>query len=297
MSATPAIPATTAAGPSASPARPLPDFAVIGAMRAGTTSLQKMLSAQSGICLPGMKETDFFIASKNHSRGTGWYQSRFDNRAAMCGDISPNYAKRDVFPEAPALLHAANPAARLIYIVRDPVARALSQYNHAWLTGSEMPDPAALLDSEAGEHIINTSRYHWQVQPWLDLFSEDQLLIVDFDDLVGQTEQTLSCIGRFLDIDLRGEQAERSNSSAELGRMPAWWMDLRESALGAQLRAILPGNVAGKIKSLAAGAAGSEQRTPPLFPEPVINALREVLAADAAALRRDTGLPFQTWSV
>ncbi|GGD02138.1 sulfotransferase family protein [Aquisalinus flavus] len=288
---------TSTARAALSPDRPLPDFAVIGAMRAGTTTLQKILTGQPGVCLPAMKETDYFIASKNHRRGAGWYESRFDNRHALCGDISPNYAKRDAFPEAPSLIHAANPAARLIYIVRDPVARAISQYNHAWLTGSEMPEPAALLDSEAGAHILNTSRYHWQLQPWLKLFREDQLLIVDFDDLVEQTEPTLACIGTFLDIDLRGSQAAQSNSSAELGRMPGWWMGIRESALGAQLRALLPGGLAGRIKSLAAVSGPAEGRTPPAFPAPVIDALRAVLAADAAALRRDTGMAFENWSV
>lgn len=287
----------SAARPAPAPDRPLPDFAVIGAMRAGTTTLQKMLAGQPAVCLPAMKETDFFIASKNHHRGAGWYESRFDNRHALCGDISPNYAKRDVFPEAPSLIHAANPAARLVYIVRDPVARALSQYNHAWLTGSAMPEPAALLDSEAGEHILNTSRYHWQLQPWLKLFPQDQLLIVDFDDLVRQPRIAVPAIGRFLDIDLTAAPLEQSNSSAELGRMPAWWMAIRESALGAQLRAMLPGGLAGRIKSLAAAAGPAEGRTPPAFPEPVINALREGLAADAAALRRDTGMAFETWSV
>ncbi|NHK27484.1 sulfotransferase domain-containing protein [Parvularcula flava] len=278
-------------------ARPLPDFAVIGAMRAGTTTLQKMLATQQGICLPAMKETDYFIASKNHHRGAGWYQGRFDDRLALCGDISPNYAKRDVFPEAPALLHETNPTARLIYIVRDPVARALSQYNHAWLTGSNMPEPTALIDSDAGNHIINTSRYHWQLQPWLKLFPEDQILIVDFDDLVRQPQTALPALGRFLDVDLNSSTLEQSNSSAELGRMPDWWMGVRESAFGSQLRAMLPGGLAGKIKSLAAGSGTAEGRKPPSFPEPVIVALREVLAGDAAALRRDTGLAFRNWSV
>jgi len=289
--------ATTTARPSMPLARPLPDFAVIGAMRAGTTTLQKILATQQGVCLPGMKETDYFIASKNHHRGAGWYRGRFEDPQALCGDISPNYAKRDIFPEAPSLLHETNPAARLIYIVRDPVTRALSQYNHAWLTGSDMPEPTALLDSEEGEHIINTSRYHWQLQPWLKLFPEEQILIVDFDELTRKSQTSLPAIGRFLDVELQASTLEQSNSSAELGRMPNWWMGMRESAFGSQLRAMLPGGLAGKIKSLAAGSGQSEGRKPPAFPEPAIDALREVLAADAAALRRDTGLAFESWSV
>lgn len=45
------------------------DFLVIGAMRAGTTSLHNTLSGLKGLSLPRMKETDFFIESKNWARG------------------------------------------------------------------------------------------------------------------------------------------------------------------------------------------------------------------------------------
>jgi len=71
--------------------RPLPDFVVIGTMRAGTTSLYEWLRATGRVSVPDMKETDFFLTHDNYSRGQGWLRARYDDLDKPVGDISPNY--------------------------------------------------------------------------------------------------------------------------------------------------------------------------------------------------------------
>ena len=100
-----------------------PDFIIIGAMRAGTTALADLLSRHPEIGMSRLKETDYFIAEKNFSRGPVWYQSLFPMDRPIRGEASPNYAKSDVFAGVPQRIHAARPDVRLIYIVRDPVER------------------------------------------------------------------------------------------------------------------------------------------------------------------------------
>ena len=54
------------------------DFVIVGAMRAGTTTLHALLADHPQISMSRDKETDFFIAERNHSRGLGWYEAQFD---------------------------------------------------------------------------------------------------------------------------------------------------------------------------------------------------------------------------
>lgn len=279
--------------------RMFPDFVVIGAMRAGTTSLHTMLAKQPGICLPAMKETDYFIRGKNYKRGEAWYRSRFANPELCCGDVSPNYAKRDAFREVPELIHEANPDVKLLYVVRDPVERALSHYRHSYLIGSNaMPEPGELLGSEIGNHILNTSRYAWQMEQWLELFSEEQIMLVDFDKLVSDTDTEMEAISRFLDVEFTSAgTAENNNSSKELGATPDWWVKLRDSKMGNNLRAILPRDVVQTAKKIVTSAGASKARTSPDFVKPVLDNIREVLHPDTVRLRDMTGHNFAHWSV
>ncbi|MCI5047551.1 MAG: sulfotransferase domain-containing protein [Aquisalinus sp.] len=276
-------------------ARPLPDFVVIGAMRAGTTLLHELLAAQAGFSLPKMKETDFFVREKPSAETS--YARFFDLAADRCGEISPNYSKRDVFAGVPEQVRAANPDARLIYIVRDPVARAISQYTHSLLSGQEMPAPHDLLDSQRGEHIINTSRYSWQLAAWLEHFQVEQILVLDFDELTCNPAQSLGRLNAHLDLPARPMSvvAVQSNSSGQVARVPDWWLKLRDTGLGQRLRAMAPRGLAGRAKALA--SRGQAQQTLPEIPEAVRNRIADRLRDDAAAFRALTGMAFADWSV
>ena len=70
----------------------LPNFVVIGAMKAGTASLRHYLDEHPGVFLGRggkFSEPNFFIAEDNWSRGRGWYESLFDGayRGARSGSI------------------------------------------------------------------------------------------------------------------------------------------------------------------------------------------------------------------
>ena len=258
----------------------IPRFLVIGAMRAGTTSLQEMLGALDGVCLARMKETDYFIAERNYKRGKAWYRNQFDKPGAICGEISPNYTKRDVFKGVPERVYEANPDVKLIYIARDPVERAVSQYNFSYLYGKKMPAFDELMESHEGRHIINTSRYAWQLEPWVNVFGREAILIIDFKDLCNSPEKVLQEIGRFIglgtDVTLSKNTAE--NSSENLGSMPLWYFRLRDTRFGTTMRTLMPRGFGKKIKQMVSGK-GKERRPPP-FPEGLKDRIRQVLGED-----------------
>lgn len=130
-----------------------------------------------------MKETDFFIAGRQFELGPNWSGTQFDLSAAAVGEASRNYTKRDIFEGVPERTATQAPDARLIFVARDSVARLASHYRHVWLFGHMDVLPETLLASGPGKHMLNTSRYAWQLGPWIDTFGRDRLLILDFEAL------------------------------------------------------------------------------------------------------------------
>lgn len=135
------------------PMRLLPGLIVIGAMRAGTTTLYHHLSNHPEIGMSRMKETDFFVPKMNFPLGMSWYQSQFDPGYSIYGEASPNYAMCHLWRGVPARIHSILPDVRLIFLARDPVDRLVSHYHHAWSTGTARVQPADLMASRGrAEH-------------------------------------------------------------------------------------------------------------------------------------------------
>lgn len=109
-----------------------PSFLVIGAAKSGTTSLFGALKRHPDVCLPRIKEINYF--SDLYGRGPGWYRRQFPLRwkaahaRAITGDASPAYLG---VPESPARIHAYfGDQVRLVALLRNPVDRAWSHYRH-----------------------------------------------------------------------------------------------------------------------------------------------------------------------
>ncbi len=106
--------------------RRLPDFIILGAQRAGTSSLYYYLSQHPQILPAVRKELHFF--DDHYRRGLGWYRSQFPTRGArgtITGEATPYYLSH---PHAPARIQRLLPQARLIVLLRNPVERAISHY-------------------------------------------------------------------------------------------------------------------------------------------------------------------------
>lgn len=277
--------------------RPLIDFVIIGAMRAGTTSFQHVLDSVEEISLPRMKETDFFIPLLSKDRSEDWYRGLVDQTAPLRGEISPNYSKRDVFPDVATRLHQASPRTKIIYVVRDPVKRAISQYCHAWLMGWDLQPPKTVLATKTGRHIINVSRYAWQLEPWIECFGRDQILVLDFEQFKTDLPAVLKTMFQFLELDITLPETIKapSNSASELSKVPSWWLGMRDSRLGVALRSRVPNSMALRTKRIL-GWFEKPTELPVITPE-FEAALADTLREDAQAFRALSGLPFTDWMV
>jgi hypothetical protein len=202
-----------------SPFRPLPDFLVLGAQKAGTTALYEYLRRHPQITGPSWKEVSFF--DRHWARGERWYRGNFPNlartREKLVGEASPSYV---FHPLAPQRVQEVVPDARLIVLVRNPVDRALSQYNHEAALGREPLPFEEALDAEEerlrGEqermaadpryfsrewwsHTYQArGRYAEQLERWLAVFPREQLLILPTDDLGSDPAQAHAQVLEFL---------------------------------------------------------------------------------------------------
>ena len=112
------------------PSAGLPDFLIIGAQKSGTSALYHNLNKHPSIYLPrsdGKIEIHFFSQGKQWRRGVEWYKSHFIHPDCLQGEKTPEYLVRTKCHER---MHRTVPNAKLIILLRNPIDRAYSQWNH-----------------------------------------------------------------------------------------------------------------------------------------------------------------------
>ncbi|GAB4244142.1 MAG: hypothetical protein Kow0049_33950 [Stanieria sp.] len=193
-----------------------PDFIIAGAAKGGTSSLYNYLSHHPQILLPHKKELDFFW--KNFQKGTDWYLAHFpsitDQPNFITGEATPNYIRFSVVAER---IYQSFPGVKLIFLLRNPVERAISWHYHKVNHGqinSNLADAIALelkqLETQnvaelakAGyrnpDNILG-SLYLYQLQPWLELFNREQFLILPSEELYTNPAQVMEKVFKFLGL-------------------------------------------------------------------------------------------------
>jgi Sulfotransferase domain len=189
----------------------LPNFVVIGAMKAGTVSLSRYLDDHPDVFVGRggtFGEPNFFVADQNWSRGLGWYKSLFDDAsaAAAIGECSPSYTWAHAYPGVPQRMAQLIPHARLVYVVRDPIARMQSMYMHQVSAGRERRRPeVALLD----DRYLWPSRYGFQLAAYLDHFDRSQILVIASEVLRDNPREALSAVFAHLGVSAAAADLDR----------------------------------------------------------------------------------------
>jgi hypothetical protein len=178
-------------------------FFIIGAQKAGTTSLYEYLATHPEIFASPVKETKFFLKSNPTHEDTSRYRAMFVGRTTerWAFEASPHYTQYPQHTGVPARIHAAFPHARLIYILRHPIERIYSHY----LFRLSKPDKGEQREFEdavaANPLYLDTSKYYAQLSQYFSLFPRGQILVVFFEELVSSPQATVSGVFKFLDID------------------------------------------------------------------------------------------------
>jgi hypothetical protein len=212
------------------------DFIVVGAQKAGTTSLFEYLKHHPEIYLPDGKEVPYFSNDTAYKRGWRSYmenlarddQGEAADPARKWGTVTPHYMVGGVYESTsdlagsagydertvPSRMYECLPDARLIAILRDPVNRAVSHHRMAVTTGRETRSFDEAIDQLLHADALDSSRtrpreitgyiawgeYRRILAGYFDIFPREQILVVFTDELERDPAQVVSRIQEFIGV-------------------------------------------------------------------------------------------------
>ncbi len=215
------------------PAKQELDFIVIGAQKSATTTLFQYLRHHPEVALPAGKEAPFFSHDAVYERGWEPYLQALVRDGGMTdperrwGTVTPQYMVGGVLnPRSakaareydartvPRRMHAQLPRVRLLAVLRDPVARAISHYGMTVRTGAErrsfdeaieqLLEPAALEAARARPieptSYIVRGEYGRILEAYLEVFEREQLLVLFTDEFEREPRELLARVHRFIGV-------------------------------------------------------------------------------------------------
>ena len=279
----------------------LPTFMIIGAAKAGTTSLHHYLDLHPQIAMSSPKETNFFERS-DAVEALAEYQQYFRPGTEVRGEASVHYTYFPTIDGIPERISAALPSLKLIYIVRDPVERAVAHYHERYQSNAAPRSiEAAFTDLEDPRKVwVWGSRYAVQVGRYLEHFPRSSLLILDDHNLRTRRLETLREVFSFLGVDPDFESPlfdeELNIRHGGRKRLTRPGQALRYSALANIVRDRVPPSLKERLFEGARRATSVEVRRREITPAGRAR-LEDALRADAQAFRELAGLRFEHWSV
>jgi Sulfotransferase family len=287
-----------------------PNFFVIGATKAGTTSLHSYLGQHPEIYMPSFKELGFFQIDAEFARGLSSlvrHHYRKADRFPARGDGTPTYLYNSFVAERIAATLPAT-SHRFVVLLRDPVRRAYSAYLHMVRLGLEQETFDRALDLEA-ERVrsdvhrsyswgyVTAGRYAHFLAPWLDRFGRAALLPVVSEELRADPNAVMRTISEFLDVDpdFRFDTHQQLNAASEarFGLLSKLWS--APEPVKRTVNAAVPYRVRGRIQERLARLDAKPATHPPLDPSTAAR-LRSVLEPDIVELERLIGRPLSRWS-
>lgn len=201
----------------------LPDFIIIGAQKAGTTFLYHLLSQHPYVEPATKKEVHYF--DTGFDKGVDWYRSHFpgqtwrEGRRVLTGEASPYYMYH---PHAARRMAETVPDVRLIVLLRDPVERAYSDYQHKAREGRDKLDFQDAIETEEDrlrgerEKMLEDENYQSpeyrrfsylsrgvyvdQLKDWHEFFDRQQLLVLESGELFEDPYKTFDRVQEFLGL-------------------------------------------------------------------------------------------------
>jgi hypothetical protein len=210
----------------------MPDFCIIGSAKSGTSALNEMLAAQPFIYMNPLKEPNYFSTPVMLERGDDWYRGLYAraSKSQRVGEASTSYTRYPAVTGTVERMALANPNMKLIYLVRNPVARTESDcmqiLKYAKHVVDEdhtnMPLDEFFHQIENPDHIyysavVSTSMYIDQIMPFIKQFGATNVLILFQNDIKRNPKQVLTRICNLLDVDPSNlvDADTRSNVTSE----------------------------------------------------------------------------------
>lgn len=246
---------------------------IVGAAKAGTTSLYYLLGQHPQICTPVVKEPNYF-SNLDHAHditkpgngpgddGTTWtstqeaydrlFKLKSSHHYCLDGSVSYLYSRK-----AAQYIHEYSPQAKIIMVLRNPVQRAWSHYKHlirdnreehSFEKALELEDERIEQGWEFSWHLKHMGLYSRQVERYLELFG-DNIRVYLFDEIVKDMEEITYDATSFLGLPAYDYQFEdkRHNVSGKSKNKVVASLINKAAAYKATINSIIPPSVTHKL--------------------------------------------------
>jgi hypothetical protein len=292
-----------------------PNFLILGAAKAGTTSLCDILRQHPQVYFPLYKETTFFSNDSYFNLGMNWYLNTFFNKTdnyLACGEASPDYLYWAEKTAPRIHENLGSETVRFIIILREPVSRAYSWYWNMVKEGNEdlsfenaiEAEPTRLKkhheflykNGQMTYGYLRGGRYAEQIGYFLSLFPRENFLFLLFDDLSNQFEVVSFQLKSFLKIesDFVLEPAHSNPATRSLNHKLQKWIR-KQSPIKDIFRKITTPKQRFQIKELALKLNNRPFSYPPL-PRSTAIALKTQFRDDNIRLGKIIGRDLSFWN-
>ncbi len=276
----------------------LPNLIIIGAMKSATSSLHYYLNCHPEIFMSNPKELNYFVKERNWAKGSEWYKSHFDSDKVVRGESSTHYSYCQKHRGVPKRIYNMVPDVKLIYVLRDPIERTLSQYRQTTLMGSEKRTISEALSNLTDNDYILISMYHEQIMAYMEYFDKSKLLIVTMEELMMRQQETLTKVFRFLEVDETfycKEYAQVLNRSVDKMARNTLGRFLNRAPFKKRLRSLASPWIVRAYSNMTTDKPPPEKSSV-ISPE-LRQRIADVLKDDVIRLRKYSGLTFDDWSL
>ena len=288
----------------------IPNLFIIGAAKAGTTTLYSILARHPQVFMSRPKATRFFIKESDYKKGLDWFtQTYFADAGAykIRGEATPSYLAQ-AKKTAPRINETLpNGQTRFIVIFRNPADRAYSHYwyNRNTKTGFEKVsfERALEMEEKQGERksysrqfsptrdYFKNGLYSECLKEYFRYFDRDQFLLLLFEDIFqDQFQQTTNRITDFLNIENISINYTRENQSRRVASRPTVKFVRKQRGIMELLKSLLPGRLQKSLREQYSNMISKPVKYPPMKMEtrekllerykPGIVELQEILGRD-----------------
>lgn len=281
-----------------------PNFIIAGAAKCGTTYLLDSLALHPRIAVSEPKETLYFSNQKPwglHERGQSYYARCFANRRAgqLIGEASPHYF---VDPASPGLIAAEAPETKLIFLIRDPVSRAVSHYIHLLKGGHDLPPLAefVLSDDERAINLRAHSEYLKAFARFDAYFHPSNMLILLQEEMALDPRKVLLKVTDFLGLESLPADADLTFSANASGLPRSALVQrliFRNRSLRNLAKLWLPRTLFARARRAVNTAQGLNMSAPPQITasHEELAAMRARMMPDPDALETRVGVDLSAW--
>ncbi|MBT3042072.1 MAG: sulfotransferase domain-containing protein [Candidatus Thiodiazotropha sp. (ex Codakia orbicularis)] len=190
-----------------------PNFFIVGAAKSGTSTLYSIIAEHPEVFMSQEKEPSYFVA--NEDLACLWpdmannpvsydehkYLELFEDAggARVVGESSTTYSMLPFSAGVAQRIYDFNPESKILFVLRNPVKRAISHYWHRVKRGreDESMQNAITLDSI----YMTVSDYATQIEDYYKHFNNNNVNVITLESFSMKPDETIKNIFRWLEID------------------------------------------------------------------------------------------------